>query len=87
MATDCEICPGESGLDETIEGLKTLCQQQRVPYCFPLVKRELSYALQKRAQISCVAILDYDGAQEVYSDLLKELEDARDEYKRLTAVS
>ncbi|KAH8286357.1 hypothetical protein KR054_007699 [Drosophila jambulina] len=87
MATDCEICPGESGLDETIEGLKALCQQQRVPYCFPLARRELSYALQKRAQISCVAILDYDGAQEVYSDLLKELEDAREEYKRLTAVS
>ncbi|XP_020817773.1 selenocysteine insertion sequence-binding protein 2 [Drosophila serrata] len=87
MATDCEVCPGESGLDETIEGLKTLCQQQRVPYCFPLARRELSYALQKRAQISCVAILDYDGAHEVYNDLMKELEDARDEYKRLTAVT
>ncbi|KAH8342294.1 hypothetical protein KR059_000376 [Drosophila kikkawai] len=87
MATDCEICPGESGLDETIENLKELCQQQRVPYCFPLARRELSYALQKRAQISCVAVLDYDGAQEVYSDLLGELEAAREEYKRLTAVS
>ncbi|XP_034657678.1 selenocysteine insertion sequence-binding protein 2 [Drosophila subobscura] len=86
LATDCEICPGERGLDETIDGLKDLCQQQTVPYCFPLVRRELSYALQKRAQISCVAILDYDGANATFNDLLIELEDARAEYKRLTAV-
>ncbi|XP_016965183.1 selenocysteine insertion sequence-binding protein 2 [Drosophila biarmipes] len=86
LATDCEICPGESGLDETIEGLKFQCQQGKVPYCFPLVRRELSYALQKRAQISCVAILDFDGANAIFADLLIELEDARAEYKRRTAL-
>ncbi|XP_043647102.1 selenocysteine insertion sequence-binding protein 2 [Drosophila teissieri] len=85
LATDCEICPGESGLDETIEGLKFQCQQQQVPYCFPLQRRELSYALQKRAQISCVAILDFDGANATYADLLNEIQDARAEYKRRTA--
>ncbi|EDX09679.1 selenocysteine insertion sequence-binding protein 2 [Drosophila simulans] len=85
LATDCEICPGESGLDATIEGLKFQCQQQKVPYCFPLLRRELSYALQKRAQISCVAILDFDGANATYADLLNEIEDARAEYKRRTA--
>ncbi|XP_017129594.1 selenocysteine insertion sequence-binding protein 2 [Drosophila elegans] len=86
LATDCEICPGESGLDETIEGLKFQCQQQKVTYCFPLVRRELAYALQKRGQISCVAILDFDGANAIYADLLKEVEDARAEYKRRVAL-
>ncbi|EDV50705.1 uncharacterized protein Dere_GG14299 [Drosophila erecta] len=86
LATDCEICPGESGLDETIEGLKFQCQQQQVPYCFSLLRRELSYALQKRAQICCVAILDFDGANAIYADLLNEIEDARAEYKRRTAT-
>ncbi|XP_017042563.1 selenocysteine insertion sequence-binding protein 2 [Drosophila ficusphila] len=85
VATDCEACPGESGLDETIDGLKFQCQQHSVPYCFPLVRRELSYALQKRAQISCVAILDFDGVNAIYVDLLNELDDARAEYKRRTA--
>nr|XP_017011884.2 selenocysteine insertion sequence-binding protein 2 [Drosophila takahashii] len=85
LATDCEICPGESGLDETIEALKFQCQQEKVPYCFPLVRRELSYALQKRAQISCVAILDFDGANATFTDLLSEIEDAREEYKRRTS--
>ncbi|XP_017135627.1 selenocysteine insertion sequence-binding protein 2 [Drosophila miranda] len=86
MATDCEICPGERGLDETIDGLKDLCQQQKVPYCFSLLRRELSYALQKRAQISCVAILDYDGANAIFNDLLSELKEAKAEYKRMIAV-
>ncbi|KAH8361495.1 hypothetical protein KR084_006017, partial [Drosophila pseudotakahashii] len=85
LATDCEICPGESGLDDTIEGLKFQCQQHKVPYCFPLLRRELSYALQKRAQISCVAILDFDGANATFTDLLSEIEEARSEYKRRTS--
>lgn len=48
-------------------------------------EKELSYALQKRAQICCVAILDFDGANATYADLLNEIEDARAEYKRRTA--
>lgn len=74
------------GIDELIEGLKFQCQQHNVPYCFSLVRREFAYALQKRAQIACVAVLDYDGANAVFVDVLHELEDARKEYKRLTAL-
>ncbi|EDV41154.1 uncharacterized protein Dana_GF10874 [Drosophila ananassae] len=86
LATDCEKCPGENGIDELIEGLKFQCQQHNVPYCFSLVRREFAYALQKRAHIACVAVLDYDGANAVFADVLHELEDARKEYKRLTAL-
>ncbi|XP_017095332.2 selenocysteine insertion sequence-binding protein 2 [Drosophila bipectinata] len=86
LATDCEKCPGENGIDELIEGLKFQCQQHNVPYCFSLLRREFSYALQKRAQIACAAVLDYDGANTVFADILNELEDARKEYKRLTAL-
>ncbi|KAH8305185.1 hypothetical protein KR018_000127 [Drosophila ironensis] len=84
IATDCEACPGENGIDETIEGLKLHCQQHSVPYGFPFGRRNLAYVLQKRAQISCVAILDYDGANATFAELLLELEDARSEYKRRT---
>ncbi|EDW72782.1 uncharacterized protein Dwil_GK17193 [Drosophila willistoni] len=86
LATDCESNPGEDGLDETIDKIKFSCQQHNVPYCFSLMRRELAYALKKRAQISCVAILDYDGAQDIYKDLLLELDEARKDYKRLTAL-
>ncbi|EDV96144.1 GH16097 [Drosophila grimshawi] len=86
LAPDCEQCPGPGGLDETIDELKTVCQEQNVPYCFSLMRRELSYSLHKRAQISCVAILDYDGSNETFKQLLKELDEARIQYKSLTAT-
>ncbi|XP_068148763.1 selenocysteine insertion sequence-binding protein 2 [Drosophila tropicalis] len=86
LATDCESNPGEHGLDETINKIKFSCQQHNVPYCFSLMRRELAYTFKKRAQISCVAILDYDGAQDTYKDLLLELDEARKDYKRLTAL-
>jgi len=73
------------GLDDTIEELKSVCQQHQVPYCFSLMRRELAYALHKRAQISCVAILDYDGANDTYKQLIHELNEARVLYKDLTA--
>ncbi|XP_034480736.1 selenocysteine insertion sequence-binding protein 2 [Drosophila innubila] len=85
LAPDCEACSGEGGLDDTIEELKSVCQQQEVPYCFSLMRRELAYALRKRAQISCVAVLDFDGANETYKQLLHELNEARVLYKELTA--
>lgn len=85
LAPDCEACSEEGGLDDTIEELKLVCQQQQVPYCFSLMRRELAYALHKRAQISCVAILDYDGANDTYKQLIHELNEARVLYKDLTA--
>lgn len=74
------------GLDDTIEELKSVCQQQNVPYCFALLRRELAYVLRKRAQISCLAILDYDGANETYKQLLQELNEARTQYRSLLAA-
>ncbi|XP_023173243.2 selenocysteine insertion sequence-binding protein 2 [Drosophila hydei] len=86
LAPDCENCPLPGGLDDTIDELKSVCQQQKVPYCFSLMRRELAYALHKRAQISCVAILDFDGANETFKQLLKELDVASYQYKCLTAT-
>ncbi|XP_034110549.2 selenocysteine insertion sequence-binding protein 2 [Drosophila albomicans] len=87
LAPDCEICPAAGGLDDTITELKSLCQQQRVPYCFSLMRRELAYALHKRAQISCVAILDYDGVNETFKQVVHEVNEARQQYKELTATA
>ncbi|XP_017863339.1 PREDICTED: uncharacterized protein LOC108613992 [Drosophila arizonae] len=86
LAPDCEICPIPGGLDDTIDELKSVCQQQNVPYCFSLMRRELAHALYKRAQISCVAILNYDGANETFKQLLQELDVASYQYKCVTAT-
>ncbi|KAH8397449.1 hypothetical protein KR222_004491 [Zaprionus bogoriensis] len=86
LAPDCEECSVEGGLDDTIEELKRACREQSVPYCFSLLRREMAYTLRKRAQICCVAVLDYDGANETHRQLLQELHEARTLYGNLLAA-
>lgn len=72
------------GLDENICNIKKQCQQQNVPYLFSLRRRQLAYTLFKKAPIGCVAVLDFDGAREIYLKLLQELDIARKSYEDLT---
>ncbi|XP_013107026.1 selenocysteine insertion sequence-binding protein 2 [Stomoxys calcitrans] len=83
IATDCERCEGTAGLDETISNIKRLCHDQQIPICFPLQRRQLSYMLYKKASISCIGILDYDGARETFQQLLVALNDAREMYRKM----
>lgn len=71
IATDLEPNPGDGGLDETVEGLKTVCREKSVQYCFPLLRRKIGYLLFKKAPISCVGVLDYDGAEEHVTALMQ----------------
>ncbi|XP_037940278.1 selenocysteine insertion sequence-binding protein 2 [Teleopsis dalmanni] len=80
IAPDCEQIPGEGGLDDMINSLKMQCQSQQVPYVFSLKRRELAYTLYKKVPVSCVAILDYDGAREIFTELLNALKEARQLY-------
>lgn len=71
VATDLEPSPGDGGLDETVESLKGVCQEKSVQYCFPLLRRKIGYLLFKKAPISCVGVLDYDGAEEHVKALMQ----------------
>lgn len=70
-------------LDETIKGIKTSCNDQQIPIVFAFQRRELAYILYKKASVSCVAILDYDGARDTFSKLFDALKDARKKYESL----
>ncbi|XP_014087158.2 selenocysteine insertion sequence-binding protein 2 [Bactrocera oleae] len=84
IAPDCETCDGEDGLDEKICNIKKQCQQQNVPYLFSLRRRQLAYTLFKKAPVGCVAVLDFDGARDIFLKLLQALEIARKSYEDLT---
>ncbi|XP_018801644.1 PREDICTED: selenocysteine insertion sequence-binding protein 2 [Bactrocera latifrons] len=86
IAPDCEKCDGEDGLDEKICNIKKQCQQQNIPYLFSLRRRELSYTLFKKAPVGCVAVLDFDGARDIFLKLLQELEISRKSYEDLAIV-
>uniref|UniRef100_A0A034W5J8 Selenocysteine insertion sequence-binding protein 2 n=1 Tax=Bactrocera dorsalis TaxID=27457 RepID=A0A034W5J8_BACDO len=86
IAPDCEKCDGEDGLDEKICSIKKQCQQQNIPYLFSLRRRELAYTLFKKAPVGCVAVLDFDGARDIFLKLLQELEIAKKSYEDLTII-
>lgn len=71
IATDLEPSPGPGGLDDTVGKIKNICIEKTIPYCFPLQRRKIGYLLFKKAPISCVGILDYDGAEDHVKALLK----------------
>ncbi|XP_073837328.1 SECIS-binding protein 2 [Musca autumnalis] len=83
VATDCERCEGEVGLDETISALKKQCQDQQVPIVFVFRRRQLAYITYKKASISCIGILDYDGLRDTFTELLEALKEARKQYQLL----
>uniref|UniRef100_A0A1A9W743 Ribosomal protein eL8/eL30/eS12/Gadd45 domain-containing protein n=1 Tax=Glossina brevipalpis TaxID=37001 RepID=A0A1A9W743_9MUSC len=83
IATDCDPCEGEDGLDQTVASIKALCKDQQVPVAFILQRRQMAYALYKNASISCVGIINYDGSQTLFGQLLASLEEAQNAYQRL----
>ncbi|XP_075164254.1 SECIS-binding protein 2 isoform X2 [Haematobia irritans] len=86
IATDCERCEGEVSLDETISKIKVVCHDNKVPLCFAFQRRQLAYFLYKKASVSCIGILDYDGARDIFQQLISALEDAREKYQRLHII-
>ncbi|XP_061389582.1 selenocysteine insertion sequence-binding protein 2 [Musca vetustissima] len=83
IATDCERCEGEVGLDETISAIKKQCQDQQVPIVFAFQRRQLAYILYKKASISCIGILDYDGMRDTFQEVMINLHEARKQYQLL----
>ena len=51
------------GLDETLDGIITSCQEHRIPVVFALKRQLLGKVLLKKVPVSIVGIFNYDGAQ------------------------
>ena len=56
-----------------------------MPVIFAFTRRHLSRCLKRSAKTSCVAVLSYDGAGDLFNDLIKQANVARAEFQRLTA--
>ena len=71
LAHDVEDVPGEGGLNSLIDSVLTASRTACVPVVFPLSKKELGTVLKNPAvSLSIVCILNFEGADELYSRLL-----------------
>ncbi|XP_054263222.1 selenocysteine insertion sequence-binding protein 2-like [Macrosteles quadrilineatus] len=86
IAPDLEKNPGEGGLDEKVEKFKVEAELQGIPCIFGPNRKRLGKAVKKNTLVSCVAVLSYEGAEELYSQVLETLHESRTKYLRLTGT-
>lgn len=70
-------------MNKTIDNIKTICNDQQIPIAFAFRRREMAYFIYKKASVSCIGIIDYDGAREIFSHAKEALKNARDLYNSL----
>lgn len=74
-------------LDQVVAQLKELASVNGVPYVFALGRRQLGFALKKKVPVSCVGVLNYDGTEHNFHNLMSAVEKARELYKERVAQS
>lgn len=74
IAPDIEKIQAKGGLDQLLAEILELCKGQQVPALFSLRRRKLGLALKKPVQVSIVGILNYQGANDSFKELLEHAE-------------
>lgn len=59
------------GLDRLIEELKGKCDADGIPYVFSLRRWKLGRIMLKKVPVSCIGIINYDGAEQHYHKILE----------------
>ncbi|XP_075223298.1 SECIS-binding protein 2 isoform X1 [Lycorma delicatula] len=82
IATDIDCVEGKDSLLDYISQLVMMADNQSTPYVFCGSRWSLKMCLKKKCPISCVAVLNYDGAEKLYKiimDLLPQVKQLYDE--------
>jgi len=54
------------GLDEVVESIKSRAKMENIPIIFALGRRDLAYCVFRKVPVSCMAVLNYGGAEVRY---------------------
>lgn len=81
IAPDLEPNSGPGGLDATVEKIKSIAKEQKIPLMFSLKRRKIGRTLLIKMPVSCVGILNYDGCSDIVSEVLVELNNERKRYR------
>lgn len=83
IAPDIQQIVKDGVLDKSVQNLIGKCGESQTPIVFCLTRSQLGYLCKKRAKISCVAILNPSGADEVFKSLIKISIESCHEYEEL----
>lgn len=74
-----------SEVDALVEEIKSLADQNHVPYVFSVKRRHIGYLLLKKVPVSLVGVFDYQGTTENVNELLKYVQQESISYKNKIA--
>ena len=86
LATDLEKVDYERGTDEVINELVQTCRRMQVPLVFSYDRYKLGCLAKYQGQkISCVGILNFQGANDIFNRLVELTDELREQfYQTLT---
>ncbi|CAG2170583.1 unnamed protein product, partial [Oppiella nova] len=80
IAPDIEKIESRGGLDDSLSALISITQNNGIPIVFALNRYKLGRICKKKGYVSCVGVLNYDGSQDNFKQLLSLCETERNEY-------
>lgn len=80
IAPDIEKIETKGGLDDTLNSLFKIVDINKTPIVFGLTRKGLGITCKKKGFISCIGILNYDGSQENFKQLMSLSESAQNIY-------
>jgi len=86
LAPDIERVETEGGLDDTVTKLIKDSEVQEVNTVFGLNRRKLGKLCLKKVPVSCIGIMNYQGSDENYKQILALVADLTEDYKSKLAA-
>jgi len=80
LATDLEKISTEGGLDTAVDNIIRLCREQGVPVVFCLGRYKLGKACLRKAPVSCIAIMNQQGSDENFKNMVELSAQLRESY-------
>ena len=81
FAPDIQRCPETGGLDEAIQHILDLARHLDIPIVYALSRFKIGRILKKNVPVSCCGILNYQGTEETWAKLSREVIKSREEYQ------
>ncbi|XP_054166115.1 selenocysteine insertion sequence-binding protein 2-like [Oppia nitens] len=87
ITPDIEKIESRGGLDDSLHNLITIAETNETHIVFALNMKSLGIVCKKQGIVSCVGVLNYDGSQDNFKQLINLSETARNDYKLIAEQS
>ncbi|XP_057310445.1 calponin homology domain-containing protein DDB_G0272472-like [Hydractinia symbiolongicarpus] len=82
IAPNLERIASEGGLDDYLTSILSLCNVHGIPQIFAMNRHTLGRTVKKKAPVSVIGIFNYDGAQDIFKELMEHVHTAQETYNK-----